>query len=354
MQTPMLTNGIATPGQQPTQASYTELHDLAKLRRQSKHDPNDAMQKVARQFESLFLKMMLKSMRQASFGNPLFDSSQTELYRDMFDDQIALNMANGKGIGLADALMKQLSHYTNTSENSRETTPVSDTSQWTAAPLATNPAITEAKNKTAVSFGELPTMDLTQVIPGDNTGRSRTSKQDPVMRGKTMPVSFDSPESFVRQMWPMAQAAAEELGVTPRVLIAQAALETGWGKAVSQHRDGRSSHNLFNIKADQRWTGDTISKSTLEFEQGVGKRQVASFRAYDNYAESFKDYAQFLKSNPRYRTALASAAEAEKFVSGLQQAGYATDPHYAEKILDILKRETVQPPAIGDQELLNG
>lgn len=353
MQTQMHSNNLASP-LQTNQAAYTEMSDLAKLRRQSKHEPNDAMQKVARQFESLFLKMMLKSMRQASFGNPLFDSSQTELYQEMFDDQIALNMANGKGIGLADSLMKQLSHFTGKTQGDSNTSAERNTPQEQDVSLVTNNTKNDSEIKPAAFFASLPTMELNRAIPGDFTGQPVKGKPVPVPHGNRMPAGFDNPESFVRQMWPMAQNAANELGVSPQVLIAQAALETGWGKAVSQHQDGQSSHNLFNIKADQRWSGNTISKSTLEFDEGVAKRQVAKFRAYDNYADSFNDYVQFLKSNPRYRDVLNSAGEADKFVTGLQQAGYATDPQYAEKILDILNRESMQTPLMENLEQLNG
>ena len=353
MQTMMSNSHFATSGQ-PAQAAYTELSDLAKVRRQSKHDPAEAMQKVARQFESLFLKMMLKSMRQASFGNPLFDSSQTDLYRDMFDDQIALDMANGRGIGLADALMKQLSHYTNAREDNSEDAAAIGSFQSKDAVETVKGGTTPEGNAKAVSFGELPRMDLSRVIPANNVESLHTDNEVYEMRGKTMPMNFENPEHFIHKMLPMAQAAAEELGVSPRVLIAQAALETGWGKAVSQHQDGRSSHNLFNIKADNRWAGESLSKSTLEFDQGVAKRQVAKFRAYDSYAESFKDYVQFLKSNPRYQSALDSVGDTEEFVSGLQQAGYATDPRYAEKIMDILKRDAMQVSMFENQEQING
>ena len=336
------------PGQ-PAQNAYTEMHDLAKLRLQSKHNQTDAMRDVAKQFESLFLKMMLKSMREASFGNPLFDDSKTELYRDMADNQLALNLANGKGIGLADSLMKQLSRYTNHSNETADTKSsvdlVSQISKVPQVPQTADTASIDAEKKLNSFQGALSLVTLKQAIPGSEQ-QIFTSVMDQnkvaVLKGKTMPVSFTTPEHFVRNMLPMAEKAAAELGVSPQVLIAQAALETGWGKAVNKFKDGSSSYNLFNIKADQRWSGETVSKSTLEYQAGTAKREIANFRAYDNYADSFNDYVQFLKSNPRYQQALASSAKSEEFVSELQQAGYATDPDYANKILDILKRDPLQ------------
>ena len=147
---------------------------------------------------------------------------------------------------------------------------------------------------------------------------------------------FASPEDFVRRLLPAARATAEELGVDPRVLVAQAALETGWGKAVIQRDDGSSSHNLFGIKADSRWSGDTVHASTLEYEEGVVMRRREPFRAYASFADSFSDYLTFLRENPRYGEVLDRTGDPQGFVEGLQQAGYATDPKYAEKILSIL------------------
>lgn len=351
MQTSIATNNFTTPGQ-PAQSAYTELHDLAKLRVQSKHNQTDAMRDVAKQFESLFLKMMLKSMREASFGNPLFDDSKTELYRDMADNQLALDLANGKGIGLADSLMKQLSRYTNDPQEKADTKPFTNTQQTVSvAPLTLKSG---TKDNVTAFNDALPMADLQKTIPGSDDKKLHLVSDFASQHGKTMPVSFDTPEIFVQTMWPLAEKAAEQLGVSPRVLIAQAALETGWGKAVNKFKDGSSSYNLFNIKADQRWSGETINKSTLEFHAGTPRREVARFRAYENYTDSFNDYVNFLKSNPRYQDALATSDQPEQFVNELQQAGYATDPHYATKIISILQRDTMQLRDTEYQENANG
>ena len=151
----------------------------------------------------------------------------------------------------------------------------------------------------------------------------------------------ESPTDFVRQLWPHAREAARELGVAPEVLIAQAALETGWGRRMIQRADGGNSFNLFGIKADSSWQGDRAQVATIEYVGGVAERQRASFRAYSGLGESFSDYVQFLRSNPRYRQALEQVQDSESFVRGLQDAGYATDPNYADKILRILDRGTL-------------
>src|SRR3569832_1733952 len=148
-------------------------------------------------------------------------------------------------------------------------------------------------------------------------------------------------EEFVAAMWPAAQASARELGVDPRVLIAQAALETGWGRAVMQHGDGRSSHNLFGIKADNNWSGASVNVATLEYRDGLAAKERANFRSYDSYEQSFADYVDFIKSQPRYREALAHGGDARRYLSELQSAGYATDPRYADKIGSILQGEVL-------------
>jgi flagellar protein FlgJ len=145
-----------------------------------------------------------------------------------------------------------------------------------------------------------------------------------------------SPDAFIRHMLPHAQAAARTLGVSPTLLIAQAALETGWGRAVPTHADGRSSFNLFGIKADARWQGERVANTTLEFVNGLAERRVEPFRSYSSYAASFADYSDFLRTNPRYGEALNMSSDAIAFARALQRAGYATDPNYASKIENIM------------------
>jgi len=261
---------------------YTDFSGLTQLRAQARQDPDSSLHEVARQFESIYVKMMLKSMREASFGDPLFDSTGSEMYRDMFDNQMALQLTQGKGLGLAEMLVQQL----------RRQQPGAD---------AANPRQTFAAPAAAVD------QQLT------------------------------SPEVFNRELLPHAEAAAAELGTTPQVLLAQAALETGWGKHIAQLPNGRSTYNLFNIKADPSWQGSTVTVKTVEYQRGKPIAQTAQFRAYDSYAESFQDYVNFIKTNPRYREALSSPAEPTKYIQQVHGAGYATDPSYAQKWLQILQ-----------------
>jgi flagellar protein FlgJ len=151
-------------------------------------------------------------------------------------------------------------------------------------------------------------------------------------------LDFSSPQAFVKSVMPYAQKAAAMLGAAPAVLVAQAALETGWGQKAIRREDGSSSFNLFNIKADHRWQGDSISVNTLEYEQDLPVQRRAAFRAYESVAESFNDFVSFLKNSSRYKDALASSNDSANFLHNLQQAGYATDPRYAEKVLNVLKQ----------------
>lgn len=144
-----------------------------------------------------------------------------------------------------------------------------------------------------------------------------------------------SPEAFVQQLWPCAKEAGEALGIDPRHLLAQAALETGWGKSLPCDADGTPSFNFFGIKAGATWQGDSVSARTLEFEGGVPIPQKAKFRAYNSPAESFRDYVEVLRNNPRYAEALNTGSDAKAFASALQRGGYATDPRYAMKIETI-------------------
>jgi flagellar protein FlgJ len=157
----------------------------------------------------------------------------------------------------------------------------------------------------------------------------------------------DSPETFVRELWPHARRTARDLGTRPELLLAQAALETGWGQHMIRGTDGSNSFNLFGIKADARWQGERALTETVEFKDGLMRKQQASFRAYGSLADSFADYANFLRSNPRYRQALNRAADAPAFAQALSAAGYATDPDYSGKITRIMDGERLRDALAG-------
>lgn len=264
--------------------AYTDFSQFSEMRLNAQQDPQESLKQVAKQFEGVFLNMMLKSMRDASFGDPLFDSDQSEMYQDMFDKQLSTDMTNGKGIGLADALVLQMKKH----------------------------------------------------VPGNskfelNDANLKTPQADPFVLNREL-TSFKNSDEFVSTMLPYAEEAAQKLGVSPNVLIAQAALETGWGKSVGKLNNGKTSYNLFNIKAGANFDGQKYAKQTVEYDGGVAKVENASFRAYNGYQESFDDYVNFIQSNPRYDSALNEASDSKRYIEGIHKAGYATDPQYAEKV----------------------
>jgi flagellar protein FlgJ len=279
----------------PVNTSF-DFAALASLRNDAtKAQSSPTLKEAARQFESLFTQMMLKSMRDANRAfseGSMFSSPQGDFYQDLFDDQIALHLSKGSGLGLADMLVRQLAQ----------------------AGLVQDRQGTELEQVGAAAFPA-----RTQHVPSSDS-------HQPLAGSK---------EDFVRMMWPHAQRAGRALGVDPSALIAQAALETGWGRAVPTSSGGASSYNLFGIKAGASWEGATASVPTLEFEDGVAVRKVERFRAYASPAESFNDYARLIGSNPRYQNARGAGGDVAAFASALQQGGYATDPNYAQKIVAV-------------------
>jgi len=287
---------------------FADFQGLASLKNDAKEKAPAALKEAARQFESLFTQMLLKSMREAnkSFGeDSLFGSDQADMYQDMFDNQIAMQMSKGKGLGLADMLVRQLQGGVGATSQSQE-------------PPAT----------------------------------SRTQGPTPVAPSK---------DDFLRTMRPHAEQAAREIGVDPDALLAQAALETGWGRSVPCNAQGGCSFNLFGIKAGSQWSGATVNVPTLEFESGIPVRKVERFRAYDSPADSFRDYAALIRDSARYANVRGAGDNVEAFASALQQGGYATDPQYAQKIAavadevrarsDVLKLAAAMPSTTNRERL---
>ncbi|HEC20396.1 MAG TPA: flagellar assembly peptidoglycan hydrolase FlgJ [Gammaproteobacteria bacterium] len=285
---------------------YTDFQGLNKMKYAGDDNSPDTLRYVAEQFEAIFLQMMLKSAHgESGEEDALFDNQQTDFYQDWHDKQLAISLAEGRGVGIADMLVQQLQL------RNRGDTPMAE--------------------------GALPLDKVTRQAP-----RAVTTVKQAAGLVPTAEIKLDSPEAFTRHLWPHAQKAARELGVAPEVILAQAALETGWGKKISTRSNGESSHNLFNIKADWRWQGERVSVPTLEYRNGVAVRETAQFRAYDSFAESFTDFVAFIKSSPRYQQALAVADDAYSFTHALANAGYATDPQYANKIMGIAQGEPLR------------
>jgi flagellar protein FlgJ len=280
---------------------YADLQGLAALKRDAKTQSPEALKEAAKQFESLFTRMLLKSMRSTSLGDSLFDSEQTKFYQDMFDDQMAVHLSQGEGLGLADMLVRQLqqSGMVKTEEKTL-TPPLSRTRETGSAALPSRTA------------SPLPLAEEGQGQVHTNT----RAKKD----------------AFISAMLPYAERAARKLGVDPHAIVAQAALETGWGQSLPKSANGASSYNLFGIKATAHWNGRSVASNTLEFVAGSPVSRHERFRAYDSPEQSFEDYAALLGRSSRYAAARNTGSDVRAFAQALQDGGYATDPHYARKL----------------------
>lgn len=329
--------------------AYSDIGSLQKLKLQAKTDTPEALKQVAQQFEQMFLSMLMKSMREAnaSFSEDnVFSGGDVSFYQGMLDNQMTQEMSQSNGIGLADVLARQLSHQLNVrmdDDDDKKPRPVSESErllnrafdQSSGAAVSSllgmnTGVVTGAKTQEPPSI--TPISETVEQIVVEKASAPRVAKST-----ANLPDRFDSPEAFVSALLPLAEEVSAELGVDPKVLLAQAALETGWGKHIIRDAEGNNSNNLFNIKADKRWDGDRAQVNTLEYRDGVAQQEKAQFRSYDSYEQSFRDYADFLQSNPRYQQALELAADPREYLQQLQAAGYATDPAYADKITTIFE-----------------
>lgn len=298
---------------------------------------------VARKLEGQFAQMLIKCMREASFGDSLFPG-ENQMFRDMYDQQLAKAMSEGKGLGLAPMIARQLGGNAPAAAGLPGSYGLSEYRRM--APGASVPADAAQMLDAIAGRSSAPASPPDGGMPLSFALKSMVASSEACDQveqvAATPPEKFakNTPERFVAEIWSHAQTAARELGVDPRALVAQAALETGWGRRTIQRNDGGSAHNLFGIKATG-WKGERARVGTHEYTNGVKHSETADFRAYGSPAESFADYVRLLKNNPRYQQALAAGKDIAGFARGLQKAGYATDPGYAAKISAIANGPTL-------------
>ncbi|MFS2159085.1 flagellar assembly peptidoglycan hydrolase FlgJ [Pseudomonas sp. Pseusp122] len=381
--------------------AYTDLNRLAALKNGDR-DSEGNLKKVAQEFESLFVSQMLKAMRSANEvlakDNPL-NTSESRQYQEMYDQQLAVTLSTrGNGIGLQDVLMRQLSKNKGAQPAPAAPSDAAGEAQAVAPKTGLATGIyqrplwatrSSAADQAAAASGvprndvaalnarrlSLPSSLTDRLLAGivpstgeivDQASRAniqanrinpprrnngdwtsdptlagtdkryeRTIAQPPLAPAKS---AFSNHDEFVATMLPLAKDAAARIGVDPTVLVAQAALETGWGKSIMRAQDGSSSHNLFGIKAQGSWQGPEARAITSEFRDGKMVKETADFRSYTTYADSFHDLVSLLQNNNRYQGVVKAADNPEQFVKELQKAGYATDPDYASKISQIAKQ----------------
>ncbi len=362
-------------------------------------------------FLNQMLKAQRSANEAFSEGN-FMNSNEAKTYQQMYDQELAVKMSKEGGIGLADVLARQMSKMNKGTHRPNPFAQTADANAINATAAASATPAADGANKTLTSRAvkELPAVDGTRddskmlnkrrlSLPGSLTDRllagivptttagatadgkplaqndwlaantasntatiganskpaelnaidassGRRLAQPPLAPGKA---AFKSADEFIATMLPMAKEAAAKIGVDPSYLVAQAALETGWGKSIIRDSDGSSSHNLFGIKAAGNWQGDSARALTTEYKGGQAVKEAAKFRSYDSFQDSFNDYVSFLQNNDRYDDALDATANPKQFVRELQQAGYATDPQYANKVAQIAKQmQTYQTIAAGE------
>lgn len=288
------------------QSLAADARGLDELKLRARNNPDTALKDAAKQFEVLFMNMLLKSMRDTVPQDGMFDSEQTRFYTSMLDQQLSEKLSS-RGIGLAEIMVRQLQRQ---------------------APVTVPADAAAAAQVNGVSGAGAPGA----VAPAE---------------GARPAASVGDAKSFVNRMWPEAAGASRATGIPAHFIIGQAALESGWGAREIRGSDGSASHNLFGVKAGRGWTGRSVEVMTTEYVDGTPRKMVERFRAYDSYAAAFEDYARLLKTNPRYAGVIEGSRDAASFARGLQQAGYATDPNYADKLTRVINGSVLRQSLLG-------
>ncbi|MGM3174059.1 flagellar assembly peptidoglycan hydrolase FlgJ [Dickeya lacustris] len=286
-----------------------DTQSLSALKRDVSSQPQnrEGIRAVARQMEGVFVQMMMKSMRDALPQDGLFNSDQTRMLTSMYDQQLAQQMSSGKGLGLAAMIEKQMG------------------GQGVAGNEAQSASVAPFKADSQLAR-TMPAFALEQMV----------RKAMPTLPEKPTAMPVSSAE-FISRLSTPAMLVSQQSGIPHHLIMAQAALESGWGQREIPTADGRPSHNIFGIKAGSGWNGPVTEITTTEYEQGVAKKVKAAFRVYGSYLEALNDYARLLTQNPRY-AAVSAANSAEQAAVALQQAGYATDPGYAKKLVSMIQQ----------------
>lgn len=300
-----------------TPASSTDLSSriaadassLNSLKQAARENTPESVKEAAKQFEALFVNMMLKSMRDATPKEGIFDSEHSRTFTSMLDQQLSQKIAN-RGLGLADMLAKQMQGGINAGVSA---------------------------DSIDLESGEIKTDDINALSPSlrsmsRNAAASGVSNHAPQALAEVP----RNAREFTAQMQAHAEAASQDSGIPAHLMLGQAALESGWGKRQITGSDGTASNNLFGIKAGANWKGKTVDAVTTEYINGVPQKRIEKFRAYDSYADSFRDFANLMQNNPRYGNVLENTSNAAGYAQALQDAGYATDPNYASKLKRVI------------------
>ncbi len=323
-------------------AGILDAAGLQRLRAAAHDNSPDALKKASGQFEALFLDMVMKSMREATPSEGLMDSEQGKMMQGMLDQQYAKALAT-RGIGLADVLVRQLTPKGTPAATAASTTADSAAATISAAPASASASasVLSALTDAGSAWGQrspaaVAAPAVTASSPASahsNTGATSTASAAGDTTSKP-----SVKRSFIDKLMSHAETVSAATGIPSRFMVAHAALESGWGRREIRNADGSNSHNIFGIKAGANWKGKFTEVATTEYVNGMPQKRIERFRAYDSYADAFADYAKTLTNSARYRDVVASASDANGFAQGLQKAGYATDPRYAQKLSRVIAR----------------
>lgn len=313
---------------QPNRAAF-DVRSAQDLRSEFAKSPQEGLKAAAQQFETMFLQMVMKSMRDTVPDDGLLNSDQSKFYTSLLDQQMAQNLAtSGKGVGFAKLIEQQLGRSLDAAQGETSSSGAANNAA-AALPLA------------ASDGRHLQYQPVLGNLPVSASYQKADIASSPAASG--VPASS---REFVNRVWPHAVEASRSTGVPPQFLVAHSALESGWGRAEIRRADGSASFNLFGIKAGKEWNGQTVDATTTEYFDGQPRQVVERFRAYASYEEAFRDYASLLRNSSRYSTVIGSQ-DGTEFARRLQQAGYATDPMYADKLSRIINGPALRQALIG-------
>ncbi|TWX73203.1 flagellar assembly peptidoglycan hydrolase FlgJ [Colwellia sp. C1TZA3] len=316
--------------------NFLDVNGLNSIRQDAKSgdtaSKKDALEQAAKQFEAIFMQMLMKSMRKAQAvleSDSPFNSESTKFYRDMHDQQMSLELSNNGALGLSELIVRQLG---------------GDSENFTPHNILRSDGNLDSRGSLRISepglLSNISTVKDSSAHQDPNKDRQTNGSIAAQAASMMQSPTFAQPKDFVSALTADAKRVQDKINVPFEVVIAQAALETGWGQKIIKTDAGESSNNLFNIKADSRWPGEKTHKETLEFEDGAMVKKREPFRVYESIGQSVDDYLNLLTKSERYQGALENSTNVEQFLHNLQSAGYATDPNYAKKIMATLRTVT--------------
>lgn len=332
-----------------------DMQALADLRVTARTQPREGLKAAAQQFEAYFLQMVMKSMREAGAQDDLMNSDATRFYTGMLDQQLSQDLSAKSSLGFARLLEQQLGRGLSEGEATSSLPSIQPAPAMQRYLEAAAAAGLPVPHPSALATAPATGRAAIAAAPGDAPEAAMDSdiatppaSVEPAARQELLanPPEPGSPREFVSRVWPHALEAAAQVGVPAHFLVAHAALETGWGRHEPRRADGSPSFNLFGVKAGRSWRGDVVEATTTEFSGGVASQTQERFRAYGSYAESFRDYAALIAGRPRFSSVLG-ASDGTDFARKLQQAGYATDPMYADKLARIINGGTLRQALMG-------